>query len=160
MGRAIGVMLAAAFIAACGPGAGNRDSPKDSTPRVARAVTPQESSSLPPGVLQNCLSGGTADESRACEQHRARVRELWLIQGSYYALLEIAETTLTPGLGSMRREDVLDLLGSDRIDRDYPRSREDGFLVWSSNRSATVDSYLIVRFDRRGVAQSFEWVSE
>jgi hypothetical protein len=111
-----------------------------------------------PGDLQQCWV--SAQGSPACEQHRSRVLELWRAHGSYYALLEIVEARLEPGRGTMRREDVVELLGTQRIDADYPNSRRGGFLVWTSNRLLPTGSRLIVRFDRRGVAQSYEWVSE
>ena len=101
-----------------------------------------------------------AEIRAACAQHRDRVMGLWRNQGSYYALLEIVEGRLENGLGTLRRDAVTDLLGTRRIDWDYPNSRRDGFLVWSSNRSVPMGSYLVVQFDARGIAQSYEWVSE
>jgi hypothetical protein len=55
---------------------------------------------------------------------------------------------------------VLDLLGTQNIDRDYPSSRRDNFLVWSSQRLIPQGSYLVIRFDAKGIARSIDWVSE
>ena len=60
----------------------------------------------------------------------------------------------------MRREEVLDLLGTERIDWDYPNSRRDGFLVWGSDRALPVGGYLVVHFDKRGIMKWYTWVSE
>ena len=94
----------------------------------------------------------------------------WRNDGSYYALLEIVEARLghpqdgdsaagRGGLG-IRREALTDLLGGERLDRDYPNSRRDGFLVWGSQRALAEGSYLVVQFDKSGMAQSYYWVSE
>ena len=118
---------------------------------------------LEPGTsLEQCWwpEGSPQAASAACEQHRAAVMTRWRNHNSYYALLEIVETRLHFGLGKMRREAVIDLLGDKNIDRDYPNSRRDGFLVWGSDRSLPMGSYLVVQFDKNGVAHSYDWVSE
>ena len=141
-------------------------SPHDGLGTLARSTTGApvaQRTALPdePGDLQQCWAPTSPQwRSPACERHRSRVLELWRAHGSYYALLEIVEARLKPGLGAMRREDVVALLGTQRIDADYPNSRRDGFLVWTSNRLLPTGSRLTVQFDRRGVAQSYEWVSE
>ena len=101
-----------------------------------------------------------AEDRAACEHHREYVMNVWRNHRSYYALLEIVEGRLQDGLKKMRREDVIDLLGSKNIDWDYPHSRRDGFLVWGSSRSLPMGSYLVVQFDKRGMAESYDWVSE
>jgi hypothetical protein len=111
-----------------------------------------------------------ANDRVACEQHRNYVLRAWRDHSSYYALLEIAENLLGPpqddsgavreGSLGLRREEVIDLLGVEHIDWDYPNSRRDGFLVWGSDRSLVGGSYLVVQFDKSGLAQSYYWVSE
>ena len=110
-----------------------------------------------------------AEDRAACQQHRTNVMAAWRNDGSYYALLEIVEARLgrpedddaarRGGLG-IRREALIDLLGGERLDRDYPNSRRDGFLVWSSQRALAEGSYLVVQFDKSVMAQSYYWVSE
>ena len=124
-----------------------------------QGATPSLGSDL---SLEQCWwDSATPDEPRAaCAQHRDRVMSLWRDHGSYYALLEIVEGRLESGLGKVRREDVIDFLGTRRIDWEYPHSRRDGFLVWSSSRSVPMGSHLAVQFDAQGIEQSYEWVSE
>jgi outer membrane protein assembly factor BamE (lipoprotein component of BamABCDE complex) len=75
--------------------------------------------------------------------------------------MEIVEGRLQAGpQEQVRREDVIELLGTDNIEWDYPNSRRDGFLVWWSRRSLEQGSHLVVYFDKRGIVQSYDWVSE
>jgi hypothetical protein len=96
----------------------------------------------------------------AFREHRQRVLDDWRKHGSYYALLEIVEARIEPALGKIRMEQVIDLLGTRRVELDYPNSRRDNFLVWSSSRLIPQGSCLIVRFSPDGIAQSIDWVSE
>jgi hypothetical protein len=93
-------------------------------------------------------------------EHRDRVLADWRAHGSYYALLEIVEGRLEPSLGRIHVEQVMDLLGTRRLDLGYPNSRRDNFLVWSSRRLVPQGSYLVVQFDAKGIARSIDWVSE
>ncbi len=129
------------------------------TPASARVQTP----TLEPGAsLDACWwpEDAPVETSEGCAQHRDGVMSRWRNHGSYYALLEIVEGPLHNGLGTLKREAVIELLGTRRMDPDYPNSRRDGFLVWGSERSLPVGSYLVVQFDRNGVAHSYDWVSE
>ena len=104
--------------------------------------------------------GPPVERCAGCERHRNDVMRRWRDHSNYYALLEIVETRLEDGLGTMSMQSVVDLLGTQHIDWEYPNSRREGFLVWSSDRALPMGSYLVVRFDGSGVAQSYEWVSE
>ena len=101
-----------------------------------------------------------AHGSGACQQQRTRVLNVWRTSGNYEALVEIVDGVIARGAGTLRRDDVLDLLGTQRLDRDYPNSRRDGFLVWVSDRSGTTANRLVVQFDSRGIVRTFYWVSE
>jgi hypothetical protein len=100
------------------------------------------------------------ESSAACEQHRNAVMGRWRNHSSYYALLEIVEGRLHYGLGTLRRDAVIELLGARNIDWEYPNSRRDGFLVWGSDRFLPMGSHLTVQFDQNDIAHSYEWVSE
>ena len=107
-----------------------------------------------------CWSRATAAYgSQGCEQQRSRVLNLWRTSGNYEALVEIVDGTIARGVGTLRRDEVLDLLGTQQLERDYPNSRRDGFLVWVSDRSAA-SNRLLVQFDTRGMVRSFGWLSE
>jgi hypothetical protein len=100
------------------------------------------------------------EDPAAFAVHRNRVIEDWQKHGSYYALLEIVEGRIEPGLGELDAKQVIELLGTRHIDPDYPNARRDNFLVWSSNRLVPEGAHLVVRFDADGIARSADWVSE
>jgi hypothetical protein len=128
------------------------------------AAQPGRASSVSTRALTSldlCWSDGSGTyRDPTCERHRSRVMEQWRTYRSYYALLEIVEGRLEPGLGRLTRAQVIDLLGASLIDRDYPNSRKEGFLVWGASRMIPQGGYLVVRFDQRNTLRSYDWVSE
>jgi hypothetical protein len=134
-------------------------------PAAQRGRQAEAPSVSPDTSLTQCWSPADeiAPKDRAgCERHRDYVMSAWRSHSSYYALLEIVEGRLgredLPE--KIRMEEVIDLLGTKSLDLDYPNSRRDGFLVWGSDRSIVEGGHLVIQFDKRGIAQSYYWVSE
>ena len=103
-----------------------------------------------------------AEDRAGCERHRDDVLTAWKTHGSYYALIEIVENALgdpEPRGERMRRDEVLGLLGTEHLE-DYPNSRRDRFLAWSSDRALPVGSHLLVYFDKNDIVTTYDWVSE
>jgi hypothetical protein len=102
------------------------------------------------------IPGCTSSSSIDCVS--ADVMHGWKHRGSYYALLEIVETVIDPGVGTMRKEQVQALLG--KPDELYPNAAANSGLVYSSSRVLPYGSYLFLSFDDRGILRGYDWGSE
>jgi hypothetical protein len=86
------------------------------------------------------------------------VLESWRSERSYYALVEIVDAYIDPSVHRATKQQVEELLGSQRDDG-HPGASPDCW-IYSSSRRIPRGSYLCIYFDDRGLVRQIEWISE
>ena len=101
----------------------------------------------------------TREELRAMMEdptHKPHLK-LWRDNRSYYALLEISEGIIEPGIGRLRRQDIEELLGKGGTG--YPNSNG-RVLEYAGDRQIPYGGHMLVSFDGANVVERVDWVSE
>jgi hypothetical protein len=86
------------------------------------------------------------------------VLQSWASERSYYALVEIVDAFIDPTVHRATKQQVEELLGSQR-DEGHPGASPDCW-IYSSSRRVRRESCLCIYFDERGTVKEVDWISE